>query len=55
MGSTIGSFTLYSVYATVAHKIQEKLTFIATKMDFILGCITGVVGIGNVIYFLFRG
>ena len=55
LGSTIGSFTLYSVYATVAHKIQEKLTFIATKMDFVLGCITGVVGIGNVIYFLFRG
>ena len=53
IGSTAGSFSLYSVYATVASKIEHKLSFIATKMDFILGCLTGVVGIGNLIYLVF--
>ncbi|WP_179020547.1 LysE family translocator [Winogradskyella forsetii] len=52
IGSTLGSFFLYAVYATVASKIEHKLTYIATKMDFIIGCLTGVVGIGNLIYLL---
>ena len=52
IGSTVGSFTLYAVYATVASRIEHKLTFIATRMDFILGCLTGVVGVGNLIYLL---
>ncbi|QTD36453.1 LysE family transporter [Polaribacter batillariae] len=52
IGSTIGSFTLYSLYAIVAEKIEHKLTSIATKMDFILGCITGLVGFINLIYLL---
>ncbi|QNM84998.1 LysE family transporter [Polaribacter pectinis] len=52
IGSTIGSFTLYSLYAIVAEKIEHKLTYIATKMDFILGCLTGFVGLGNLIYLL---
>ncbi|EPR72076.1 hypothetical protein ADIWIN_2915 [Winogradskyella psychrotolerans RS-3] len=52
VGSTIGSFTLYALYATVASRIEHKLTFIATKMDFILGCLTGAVAIGNLIYLL---
>ncbi len=52
IGSTAGSFTLYAVYATVASKIEERLTNIASKMDLILGCLTGVVGIGNLIYLL---
>lgn len=43
IGSTIGSFTLYSIYAIVAKKIEHKLTYIASKMDFILGCLTGIV------------
>ncbi|MDO7172625.1 LysE family translocator [Mariniflexile sp. AS56] len=56
IGSTVGSFSLYAMYATVASKIEHKLTFIATKMDFILGCLTGVVGIGNLVYLLlFKG
>ena len=50
IGSTIGSFTLYTLYAIVAKNIEHKLTFIASKMDFILGCLTGVVAIGNLIY-----
>lgn len=54
IGSTIGSFTLYAVYAIVANKIEDKLKYIATKMDFILGCLTGVVALGNAIYLLFK-
>ncbi|WP_179008587.1 LysE family translocator [Winogradskyella forsetii] len=54
IGSTLGSFFLYAVYATVASKIEHKLTYIATKMDFIIGCLTGVVGIGNLIYLLLK-
>ncbi len=50
IGSTIGSFTLYTIYAIVAKNIEHKLTFIASKMDFILGCLTGFVAIGNLIY-----
>jgi len=53
IGSSIGSFTVYSIYATVASKIEHKLTYIASKMDFILGCLTGVVGIGNLIFLLY--
>ena len=52
IGSTLGSFSLYALYATIASKIEHKLTYIATKMDFILGFLTGVVGIGNLIYLL---
>ena len=52
IGSTAGSFTLYALYAIIASKIEYKLTFIASKMDFILGCLTGVVAIGNLIYLL---
>ena len=52
VGSTIGSFTTYAVYATLANKLEGKLSFIAAKMDFILGCLTGVLGIGNLIYLL---
>ncbi|WP_452224127.1 LysE family transporter [Lacinutrix chionoecetis] len=52
IGSTIGSFALYALYATIASKIEHKLTYIATKMDFIIGCLTGVVGIGNLVYLL---
>lgn len=54
IGSTLGSFTLYSLYAIVAEKIQHKLTYIATKMDFILGCLTGVVAIGNLLYLIYK-
>ena len=52
MGSTAGSFTLYAMYATIASRIEHKLTFIAGKMNFIIGCLTGFVGIGNLIYLL---
>ncbi|WP_435414071.1 LysE family transporter [Polaribacter aestuariivivens] len=54
IGSTLGSFTLYSIYAIVAEKIEHKLQYIATKMDFILGCLTGVVALGNLIYLIYK-
>ena len=54
IGSTIGSFTLYSLYAIIASKIEHKLTFIASKMDLILGCLTGVVALGNFIFLLYK-
>lgn len=50
IGSTMGSFTLYAVYAIVANKIQHKLKTIAKKMDLILGCLTGFVAIANAVY-----
>lgn len=52
IGSTIGSFTIYAVYATVASRIEDRLTTVATKMNFIIGCLTGVVGLGNLFYLL---
>lgn len=54
IGSTIGSFTLYSLYAIVAKKIEHKLTFIASKMDFILGCLTGLVALGNLVFLFYK-
>ena len=52
IGSTIGSFTVYAIYATIADMIEHKLDFVAGKMNFVLGCLTGIVGIGNLIYLL---
>lgn len=52
IGSTTGSFSLYAFYAILANKIEHKITFVATKIDFILGCLTGFVGIVNLIYLL---
>ncbi|WP_040279123.1 LysE family translocator [Psychroserpens damuponensis] len=52
IGSTIGSFTIYALYATIASRIEHKLTYIATKLNFIIGCLTGVVGIGNLLYLI---
>lgn len=50
MGSTIGSFTLYAIYAFVADRVEHRLDFVATRINLILACLTGVVGIGNLIY-----
>ncbi|MEM5566152.1 LysE family transporter [Psychroserpens sp. AS72] len=52
IGSTIGSFTIYALFATIASRIEHKLTYVATKINFIIGCLTGLVGIGNLIYLL---
>ena len=52
IGSTLGSFTIYSIYATIAKKIENKLTSIASKMDLILSILTGSVAILNVFLLL---
>lgn len=50
IGSTLGSFTLYSGYAFLAGSLEKKISSLATYMNLVLGCITGVVGIGNLVY-----
>lgn len=52
IGSTIGSFTLYTLYAILSKRIEHKLTYIANKMDFILGVLTGILAVGNAVYLL---
>ena len=54
IGSTLGSFTTYSVYAIVANKIEHKLTYIATKMDLILAILTGGAAIVNLFILLYK-
>ncbi|WP_299667029.1 LysE family transporter [uncultured Polaribacter sp.] len=54
IGSTVGSFSLYSIYAIVADRIEHKLTNIATKMDLILGCLTGFVALLNIAFLLYK-
>ena len=54
LGSTLGSFSLYAIYAIVANKIEHKLTYFASKIDLVLGCLTGVAAIGNLIYLLYK-
>ena len=49
IGSTLGSFSFYSLYAIVASRIEHKLTTIANKMNLILGSLTGIVAIGNIV------
>jgi len=51
-GSTAGSFTVYSIYATIAAKIEHRLKKITSKMDLIIGCLTGLVGLSNLIYLI---
>ncbi len=53
IGSTLGSFCLYALYATVASKIEYRLSFLAVRINFILGCLTGIVGLGNLFYLLY--
>lgn len=52
IGSTAGSFTIYALYAVIASNIEDRLTYIATKMDLILGGLTGLVGLVNLAYLL---
>lgn len=51
-GSTLGSFTIYSLYATIATRIEDKLQIIKNKMNLILALLTGIAGIVNAIYLL---
>lgn len=55
LGSALGTFSFLSLYAFVAKKIEYKMDFFATKMDFILGLITGLVALGNAIFIYING
>ena len=52
VGSTLGSFIIYSLYATIATRIEDKLQIIKNKMNLILALLTGIAGIANAIYLL---
>lgn len=54
IGSTIGSFTIYSVYAVIAKKIEKRITNLSSYMDLILALLTGIVAIGNTIYLILK-
>ena len=42
----------YTLYAILSKRIEHKLTYIANKMDFILGVLTGILAVGNAVYLL---
>lgn len=50
IGSVIGSYIIYSLYASLSKKMESKLNFLASKMNLILGCLTGAIGLGNMVY-----
>lgn len=49
LGSSIGTFTLLSVYASLAKKVEKRMIWLANQMDFILGAVTGIAAIVNAI------
>lgn len=55
IGSSFGTFSFLSLYAFIAKKIEYKIEFLATKMDFVLGLITGLVALGNAIFIYING
>lgn len=54
LGSALGSFVLYFLYAITAKKTENRILFLANKMDLILGCLTAIIAIGNVIYLVYK-
>ncbi|WP_010522103.1 LysE family translocator [Aquimarina agarivorans] len=52
LGSITGSLVVYTIYAIVASKIEKSISHIATKMDLVLGCVTGIVGLGNLLSYI---
>jgi len=53
LGSAIGTFSLLFLYARLARKIEKKIERLANQMDLILGIITGLVVIINLVNLLF--
>jgi threonine/homoserine/homoserine lactone efflux protein len=54
LGSGLGSFVLYFLYAITAKKTENRIFFLANKMDLILGCLTGIIAIMNVAYLVYK-
>lgn len=53
-GSGLGSFVLYFLYAITAKKTENRISFLANKMDLILGCLTAIIAIINIGYLVFK-
>lgn len=49
IGSSLGTFFLLFLYSGLAKKIERRMTWLANKMDFILGIVTALVAIFNTI------
>tara|TARA_R110001632_G_scaffold34766_5_gene88188 strand:- start:7667 stop:8356 length:690 start_codon:yes stop_codon:yes gene_type:complete len=52
LGSALGTFSLLFLYTSLAKKIEKKIERLANQMDLILGIITGLVVIINLVNFL---
>ncbi len=49
LGSSLGTFLLLFLYTFLAKKIEKKIELLANQMDLILGIITGLIVIMNLI------
>jgi threonine/homoserine/homoserine lactone efflux protein len=49
LGSAVGTFSILLLYAYLAKKIENKIEYLANQMDLVLGIITGLIVIINVI------
>ena len=52
LGSALGTFFLLFLYTKLAKKIEKKIERLANQMDFILGIVTALIVIINVVDFL---
>lgn len=49
LGSSLGTFSLLSLYVRLAKRIEKRMLWLANKMDYILGTVTALVAIFNLI------
>ncbi|MDB2385311.1 LysE family transporter [Polaribacter sp.] len=54
IGSVLGTIALLTLYSFVARRIEEKIAFLANKMDLVLGCLTAIIAIGNTAYLFYK-
>jgi threonine/homoserine/homoserine lactone efflux protein len=54
IGSFLGTIILLLMYAILAKKIEDKIAFLADKMDLILGCLTAIIAVGNTLYLFYK-
>lgn len=49
IGSSLGTFSLLFLYANLAKRIEKRMIWLANQMDFILGIVTALVAIFNLV------
>lgn len=54
IGSFLGTLVLLWLYAFLAKKIEDKIAFLANKMDLILGCLTAIIAAINTIFLFYK-